>query len=59
VSNLYEAGSGTRLWTIQSTCFDKAHLDSVMRDEARAIVRQLRPGRPDTLTTAGSVQAPL
>lgn len=42
VSNLYEAGSGTRLWTIQSTCFNKAHLDSVMRDEARAIVRQLR-----------------
>lgn len=42
VSNLYDADTGTRLWTIQSTCVDKAELDSVMRDEARAIVRQLR-----------------
>ena len=42
VSNLYDAQTGTRLWTIQSTCVDKAELDSVMRDEARAIVRQLR-----------------
>jgi hypothetical protein len=42
VSNLYEASTGTRLWTIQSTCVDKADLDSAMRDEAKAIVRQLR-----------------
>jgi hypothetical protein len=41
VSNLYEASTGTRLWTIQSTCVDKANLDSAMRDEAKAIVRQL------------------
>lgn len=42
VSNLYDADTGTRLWTIQSTCVDKAELESVMADEARAIVRQLR-----------------
>ncbi|HLU06021.1 MAG TPA: hypothetical protein VKZ91_05640 [Woeseiaceae bacterium] len=42
VSNLYRADTGTRLWTIQSTCVDKAELESVMADEARAIVRQLR-----------------
>jgi hypothetical protein len=42
VSNLYDADTGTRLWTIQSTCVDKAELKSVMADEARAIVRQLR-----------------
>ena len=41
VSNLYAAASGTRLWTIQSTCVDKAELDSAMRAEAQAIVRQL------------------
>lgn len=42
VSNLYDADTGTRLWTIQSTCVDRAELESVMADEARAIVRQLR-----------------
>jgi hypothetical protein len=42
VSNLYDADTGARLWTIQSTCVDKAELESVMADEARAIVRQLR-----------------
>ena len=41
VSNLYAAASGTRLWTIQSTCVDKAELDSAIRAEAQAIVRQL------------------
>jgi hypothetical protein len=42
VSNLYDVKTGTRLWTIQSTCVDKAELDSVMQEEAKAIVRQLR-----------------
>lgn len=42
VSNLYDTGSGARIWTIQSTCFDKAEFDAVLRQEARAIVRQLR-----------------
>jgi hypothetical protein len=42
VTNLYDADDGTRLWTIQSTCVKKAELDSVLREEAKAIVRQLR-----------------
>ncbi|MEQ9563152.1 MAG: hypothetical protein RLN69_11570, partial [Woeseiaceae bacterium] len=42
LTNLYEAGTGKRIWTIQSTCFDKADFDAVLRQEAAAIVRQLR-----------------
>lgn len=42
VSNLYLASSGARIWTIQSTCFEKASMDEVLRDEAGAIARQLR-----------------
>lgn len=42
ISNLYDAQSRSRLWTIQSTCFDKASMSEVMMEEARAIARQLR-----------------
>ena len=42
VSNLYDASDGERLWTIQSTCFEKASMDEVLREEAEAIVRQLQ-----------------
>jgi hypothetical protein len=42
VTNLYEAASGSRLWTIQSTCFEKATMGEVFSDEAEAIARQLR-----------------
>jgi hypothetical protein len=42
VTNLYDAASGERLWTIQSTCFEKASMDEVLQEEARAIVRQLQ-----------------
>ena len=42
VSNLYDASDGERLWTIQSTCFEKASMDEVLREEAKAIVRQLQ-----------------
>jgi hypothetical protein len=42
VSNLYDASDGERLWTIQSTCFEKASMDEVLQEEARAIVRQLQ-----------------
>lgn len=42
VSNLYDADSGDRIWTIQSTCFRKENLREVFLDEAEAIVRQLR-----------------
>jgi hypothetical protein len=42
VSNLYDASDGERLWTIQSTCFEKSSMDEVLREEAKAIVRQLQ-----------------
>lgn len=42
VSNLYDASNGKRLWTIQSTCFEKASMDEVLQEEAKAIVRQLQ-----------------
>lgn len=45
VSNLYKSDGGARIWTIQSTCFDKASMDEVLQDEAQAIVRQLRHDR--------------
>lgn len=42
ITNLYNSSDGQRLWTIQSTCFEKASMDEVLQDEARAIVRQLQ-----------------
>jgi hypothetical protein len=42
VTNLYDASDGERLWTIQSTCFEKASMDEVLQEEAKAIVRQLQ-----------------
>ena len=42
VSNLYDASDGERLWTIQSTCFENTSMDEVLREEAKAIVRQLQ-----------------
>ena len=42
VTNLYEADSGTRLWTIQSTCFERTTMHEVYYEEARAIANQLR-----------------
>jgi len=42
VSNLYDASDGERLWTIQSTCFEKSSMDEILREEAKAIVRQLQ-----------------
>ena len=45
VTNLYDAQSGERVWTIQSTCVDKAELQDVFRQEADAIARQLRRDR--------------
>jgi hypothetical protein len=41
ITNLYDAGSQDRVWTIQSTCFEKTSMSSVLLDEANAIVRQL------------------
>jgi hypothetical protein len=45
VTNLYDSRDGTRIWTIQSTCFQKSDFDAVLKQEARAIVRQLRRDR--------------
>ncbi len=45
VTNLYSADDGSRIWTIQSTCFDKSSMDDVLREEATAIARQLRQDR--------------
>ena len=42
VSNLYDESDGERVWTIQSTCFEKASMDEVLQEEAKAIVRQLQ-----------------
>ena len=41
VSSLYDVQSDQRIWTIQSTCFDKASMDEVLQEEAVAIVKQL------------------
>jgi hypothetical protein len=41
VTNLYDAQNGTRIWTIQSTCFAKTDFEAILRQEAKAIVRQL------------------
>jgi hypothetical protein len=42
IANLYDAGSHGRVWTIQSTCFEKTSMPAVLQEEANAIVRQLR-----------------
>lgn len=42
ISNLYDAASHDRMWTIQSTCFKKSSMSGVLLDESSAIVRQLR-----------------
>lgn len=41
ISNLYDSASSERVWTIQSTCFERASMAEVLHDEAAAIVRQL------------------
>ena len=42
VTNLYDAGESKRVWTIQSTCFEKATMNEVLLEEANAIARQLK-----------------
>lgn len=42
ITNLYDAGNQDRVWTIQSTCFEKTSMSDVLLDESNAIVRQLR-----------------
>jgi hypothetical protein len=41
ITNLYDAGSHNRVWTIQSTCFEKTSMADVLLDNSSAIVRQL------------------
>jgi len=45
VTNLYTVGDRKRLWTIQSTCFDRETIDEGLLGEAAAITRQLRIDR--------------
>jgi hypothetical protein len=45
VTNLYDAVSRERVWSIQSTCFEKASIAEVLLDETKAIVRQLQIDR--------------
>ena len=42
ISNLYDASSRERIWTIQSTCFKKASISEMLLEEAIAIVKQLQ-----------------
>ena len=42
ITNLYDTESGSRVWTIQSTCFEKATMHEVLSEEAKAIANQLR-----------------
>lgn len=42
ISSLYDIATSERVWSIQSTCFDKSSMSGVLRDEARVIVKQLR-----------------
>lgn len=42
VTNLYDTGESKRIWTIQSTCFEKATMNEVLQEEAKAIARQLK-----------------
>ena len=42
ISNLYDGESHERVWSIQSTCFEKASMSEALREEAIAIARQLR-----------------
>jgi hypothetical protein len=42
VTNLYDARTQSRIWTVQSTCFETANFEEVLVSEARAIARQLR-----------------
>lgn len=41
ITNLYDADSQNRVWTIQSTCFEKTSMADVLLDNSNAIVRQL------------------
>ncbi|MCH9696210.1 MAG: hypothetical protein K0U72_16970 [Gammaproteobacteria bacterium] len=42
ISHLYDGSSHKRVWSIQSTCFEKASLSAALIEEATAIARQLR-----------------
>ena len=42
ISSLYDVLTQERVWSIQSTCFDRSNMSDALRDEARIIVQQLR-----------------
>lgn len=41
ILNLSAVSSGDRIWTIQSTCFEKTSMSDTLLEEANAIVKQL------------------
>ncbi len=41
ITSLYDARSRDRVWTIQSTCFEKTNMSDTLSEEADAIVKQL------------------
>jgi len=42
VASLYDASNNERLWTAQSTCFDRQTRDEVLLDQATTIAAELR-----------------
>ena len=42
ITNLYDSESHKRIWSIQSTCFDKASIAETLLEETKAIIRQLQ-----------------
>ena len=41
ITSLYDSASRDRIWTIQSTCFEKTSISDTLLEEAIAIVKQL------------------
>lgn len=41
ITSFLDAATGSRVWTIQSTCFRKADINEALLEESDAIVRQL------------------
>ena len=41
ITSLYDARSRDRVWTIQSTCFEKTSMSDTLLEEANATVKQL------------------
>jgi len=42
ITHLYDSESHERIWSIQSTCFDKESIAETLLEETKAIIRQLQ-----------------